>query len=134
NHVVEGGHEFFHLLSGFDELDANRQVLRQYLDFCRVHRLVGAEAGHGARGSRAGYPFVKQKRQNAVAQGAKVVLRVLVDENRDLPGRARLEHTDSSRGCRRRAHIAPCRTATYPCITLETTASIPVVVEANAFL
>ena len=97
HHVVEGGHELIDFLGGFDELDANRQVLGEHLDFGCVHHLVGAETGHRARGGSAGHPFVKQERQNGVAQGTKVVLRVLIDENRDLLCRALLEHTNSSR-------------------------------------
>src|ERR1019366_9485324 len=98
NHVVESGHDLIDFPGGFDELDANWQVLREHLDFHCVHRLVGAETGHRTRGGSPGHPFVKQQRQNGVAQGAKVVLRVLVDKNRDLLCRALLEHTNSSRG------------------------------------
>src|ERR1035438_5699114 len=49
---------------------------------------VARGAGAGLRGGSPGHPFVKQQRQNGVAQGAKVVLRVLVDKNRDLLCRA----------------------------------------------
>ena len=62
DHVVQRGHEFVDFRGGFDELDADRQVLGEHLDFGCVHGLVGAEAGHGARGGGAGHPFVKQKR------------------------------------------------------------------------
>jgi hypothetical protein len=59
--------------------------------------MVCAETGHRARGGGAGHPFVKQKRENGVAKGTKVVLRVLINENRDLLCRTLLEHTDSFR-------------------------------------
>src|ERR1035441_8082990 len=95
HHIVEGGHELIDLPGGFDELDANGQVLGEHLYLGCMHHLVAAETGHGARGGSPGYPFVKQERQNGVAQGTKMVLRVLIDENRDLLCRTLLEHASS---------------------------------------
>src|SRR5580700_6127321 len=108
HHVVEGGHELIDFPRGFDELYANRQVFGEHLDLRCMHLMVCAETGHRARGRGAGHPFVQQKRQNGVAKGTKVVLRVLINENRDLLCRALLEHTDSFRLARWLRSLAYC--------------------------
>jgi hypothetical protein len=96
DHVVKSRQNLVHLLRCFNKFDANRQVLRQDLDFRGVHLTMGAESGHCPRGRRAGYTFVEQEGEDRIAEGVQMMLRILVDVYRNFLGGSSLEHTRSS--------------------------------------